>query len=37
MILAKDLGYLAANDGLLKDSDEVGKMLHGLITSVGSR
>ncbi len=37
LILAKDLGYLAANDGLLKEFDEVGKMLHGLITSVGSR
>ena len=34
MILAKDLGYLTENAGLMKDLDEVGKMLHGLINSV---
>ena len=34
LILAKDLGYLTDNDGLLKDCDEVGKMLHGLVASI---
>ena len=37
LILAKDLEYLKVNEELLKDSDEVGKMLHGLINSIKMR
>jgi four helix bundle protein len=36
LILSKDLEYLKANEALLKDSDEVGKMLYGLINSINA-
>jgi four helix bundle protein len=37
LILAKDLGYLVANDGMLNDLDEAGTMLHGLVISITTR
>ena len=34
-ILAKDLGYLYDNEALLSNIDEVGRMLYGLLNSIG--
>lgn len=36
-ILSKDLGYIASNDDLITQSETVGRLLHGLITSTERR
>ncbi len=34
IILSKDLGYIEDTDEIMKELDEAGRMLHGLINSV---
>jgi four helix bundle protein len=36
-ILSKDLGYVSSNDDLMAQSEAVGRLLHGLITSTERR
>ena len=35
-LLSKDLGYLSTNDELMESADTIGRMLHGLVSSVRS-
>jgi four helix bundle protein len=35
-LLSKDLGYLRTNDELMESVDTIGRMLHGLVSSVRS-
>jgi len=35
-ILSRDLGYLRTNDELMESVDTIGRMLHGLVSSVRS-
>jgi len=37
LILSKDLGYISSNDDLMAQSEAVGRLLHGLITSTERR
>jgi four helix bundle protein len=37
LILSKDLTYLHTDEELMEDVDTVGRMLHGLISSVKSQ
>jgi four helix bundle protein len=36
IILSKDLGYVQENEKFLSNSDEVGRMLYGLVNSIKS-
>jgi four helix bundle protein len=37
LILSKDLGYIDSNNGLMAQSETVGRLLNGLITSTEKR
>ena len=37
LILSKDLGYVPSNEELMSQSETVGRLLHGLISSTERR